>query len=77
MDLFIYSKSPFLGQYMSGTEEDEFSYTITNDLVNKNMWDPSEILEININLSNNPAITPGWVKFVTSNGVSSSTNIDI
>ena len=77
MDLFIYDGSSFLGKYVKGSGSDRFSYSIENDVVNKNMWDPSEIINININLTNDPAITPAWVKFVTSNGVSSSTNIII
>jgi len=77
MDLFIYDGTSFLDKYVYGIGDDKFSYTFANDLVNKNMWDPSEIINININLTNDPAITPAWVKFVTSNGVSSSTNIII
>lgn len=44
---------------------------IINDITNKGFWDPSEVLEVNITLD----YTPNWAKFVTSNGVSASTNI--
>lgn len=50
----------------------DFTTRITNDVTNKGFWDPSEILEINITLS----YTPNWAKFITSNGISASTNIE-
>ena len=59
MDLFIYDSS-------SMTRYDVTTHcTIVNDLVNKGMWDPTEIMNVSISGSN-----PEWVKFVTPNGVS-------
>jgi hypothetical protein len=45
---------------------------IPNDVTNKGFWDPSEILEINITLP----YTPNWAKFIASNGIGASTNIE-
>ncbi|WP_324329657.1 hypothetical protein [Methanospirillum sp.] len=44
---------------------------ILDDVTNKGYWDPSETIELNITL----AYTPNWAKFVTSNGITVSTNI--
>ena len=49
----------------------DITVRIINDITNKGFWDPSEVLEVNITLD----YTPNWAKFVTSNGVSASTNI--
>lgn len=47
------------------------SKTINNDLVNKNMWDPGEVLLVTYDYSTSPS----WAKVVTSNGISASTNV--
>jgi hypothetical protein len=47
-------------------------YVLVNDRVNQNMWDESEI----INVSYTGLLSePVWVKIVTSNGVTASTNL--
>jgi len=48
-----------------------FVINASSDIINQGMWDPSEI----INLKIITATEPEWVKFVTSNGVSASTNV--
>lgn len=45
--------------------------SIPDDITGKEMWDPSETLV----LTCNPGYTPTWVRFVTSNGISASTNL--
>ena len=75
MDLFVYqdaeSVSKILTRYSNKTTSPVFQYYLPNDKVNRNMWDPSETLEIRLNNS----IIPNWTKFVTSNGVTASTNL--
>ncbi|MDD1729527.1 MAG: hypothetical protein LUQ50_10715 [Methanospirillum sp.] len=75
MDLFVYqdavSESKILTRYSYKTTTPSFQYYLPNDKVNRNMWDPSETLEIRLNNS----VIPNWTKFVTSNGVTASTNL--
>ncbi|PWR72794.1 hypothetical protein [Methanospirillum lacunae] len=72
-DLYVYDKgSNTLRRYTSNTlVTPHFSYVIPNDLMNKDMWDPSETLEIRINGS----INPDWTKISTPNGITASTNL--
>ncbi|PWR75793.1 hypothetical protein ACKUB1_10595 [Methanospirillum stamsii] len=44
------------------------TFDITEDIINKGFWDPSEIVQAEISL----AYTPNFVKIVTPNGVSAS-----
>lgn len=66
MDLFIFSSAG-----MTKYDNDDFSYILLNDTVNKKMWDPNE----NISVSISDIGTPLWAKFVTSNAAFSSLNI--
>ncbi len=72
-DLYVFDKSTnTLNRYTSSiSETPHFSYIVPNDLMNKNMWDPSETLEIRLNTS----INPSWTKVVTPNGITASTNL--
>lgn len=73
MDLFVYQgvDTKTLARYTSTTGSPKFQSVILNDLVNRNMWDPSEILEIRINNT----VIPNWTKIVTPNGIATSTNL--
>ena len=48
-----------------------FTPTINNDITNKGFWDPSETLVVTCE----PGYEPTWAKFVTSNGITASTNL--
>ena len=50
---------------------DTFAVNSTTDIINKGMWDPSEVLE----MTKTSISQPKWIKFVTPNGVSASTNV--
>ena len=66
MDVFIgYENAPVARESITG------HYVIINDRVNQNMWDESEIINVSYNLADEPV----WVKIVTSNGVTASTNL--
>lgn len=70
MDVFTYDAVNKMQRY---TYSDcEFIVNPTMDIINKGMWDPSEVLVVNISL----AQTPEWVKFVTSNGITTAVNIE-
>jgi len=75
MDLFVYQDmgTKTLTRYTSSTGSPKFTYVLRNDIVNRNMWDPSETLEIQLNLTDN--IIPNWTKVVASNGITASTNL--
>ena len=69
-DIFTYDSVNKLRRF----ERSDCSFFVINassDIINQGMWDPSEI----INLKIITATEPEWVKFVTSNGVSASTNV--
>jgi hypothetical protein len=68
MDLFLCDSSKVITLH---PVSDWLSTLIVNDTTNKNMWDPSETLRVQIN----PGYSPIWAKFVTPYGVSASTNI--
>jgi len=66
MDLFIYDGST-MEKYSIST-----SYSLKNDLMNKGIWDPSEIIVITkTGLGNKPL----WAKVALPNGVAISTNL--
>lgn len=71
MEIFTFDATNKTKRY---TEDNcaKFEVSTASDIVNKGMWDPSEVLLVNISLAH----TPQWVKFVTSNGVSTSMNIE-
>ena len=73
MDLFVYQgiSTKTLARYSSVTGSPKFTYSLKNDLINRNMWDPSETLEIKINNT----VIPNWTKVVTPNGITASTNL--
>lgn len=69
MELFLYNHSSGiykLYNYTYASIPDHFSYSLDNDHVNKNMWDPGENMNVTINLSEVPSITPEKGVFVTS-----------
>jgi len=66
IDLFIYDGSTMNLYSISNTSN------LKNDLINKGIWDPSEIIVIKKeNLVNEPL----WAKIVLPNGISISTNL--
>lgn len=67
MDLFLCNPSNVTTRYPSNV----LTKTIVNDITNKEIWDPSEILKVEYN----PGYPPTWARFVTPYGVSASTNI--
>lgn len=71
IDIFTYDNENKTQRY---TKENcaPFGVTTTSDIINKGMWDPSEVLLVNISLTHAPI----WAKFVTSNGVSTSMNVE-
>lgn len=72
MDLYVYDTLG-ITRYTHSTTSNMWSYSFVNDndRINKGMWDPSEVINVSITLTNEPQ----WVKFVTQNGVSVSTNL--
>lgn len=70
MDIFVYDATNKISRY-GNSSFTPFAINATTDVINQGMWDPSEVLEMKKNLAD----IPKWVKFVTPNGVSASTNI--
>jgi len=73
MDIFIYPDDTNKIKRYTKDNCIRFNVTPTSDIINKGMWDPSEVLLVNLSLAQEPK----WVKFVTSNGVSASMNIGV
>jgi len=73
-DMYVFQDigTKTLSRYTSASSP-HFTYDLLNDKVNKNMWDPSETLELRINLTDDRI--PNWTKVVTSNGITASTNL--
>jgi hypothetical protein len=73
-DMYIYQEitTKTLSRYTTSTTPG-FSYALINDKINRNMWDPSETLELRINLTDDRI--PNWTKIVTPNGITASTNL--
>ncbi|WP_319578579.1 hypothetical protein [uncultured Methanospirillum sp.] len=73
-DMYVYQGigTKTLSRYTSASSPG-FTYDFLNDKVNKNMWDPSETLELRINLTDDRI--PNWTKVVTPNGITASTNL--
>ena len=71
-DLYVYDHvNSELTRYKDITQA-PISYSIESDIINRNMWDPSEILRIGINTT---AVVPNWTKIVMPNGITASTNL--
>lgn len=64
MDIYLYK----VGTQSIYRETKSFSRSILNDVMNKKMWDPSEVLYISYLVGSNVS----WVQFVTPNGVTAS-----
>jgi len=73
-DMYVYQSidTKTLNRY-TRTGSPSFSYELLHDTVNHGMWDPSETLELQINLTDN--IIPNWTKVATPNGITASTNL--
>jgi hypothetical protein len=70
MDLFTYDSVNKTRRY-SKANCDPFNVTTASDIINKGMWDPSEVLLVNISLTQKPT----WAKFVTPNGVTATLTV--
>ncbi|HWQ68060.1 MAG TPA: hypothetical protein VN372_14475 [Methanospirillum sp.] len=75
MDLFIYDSVtiPKNTTRYTTTTTPHYDYSILDDLTNRNMWDPSETLQVRINYTD--SVIPNWTKFVAPNGISASKNL--
>ncbi len=71
MDIFTYDTFQVRNFTKADSDCETFEVLEASDVINKGMWDPSEILLVNITVTQ----APKWVKFVTSNGVTTSMNI--
>lgn len=74
LDMYVYQDTgtKTLSRYTKASSPG-FSPVLLNDKINKNMWDPSETLELRINLTDDRI--PNWTKIATPNGITASTNL--
>ncbi len=74
MEIFTFDTTDKILRFTIDDDDcEEFGVVNEYDIINKGMWDPSEILRVNISRAHAPI----WVKFVTSNGISTSMNVEI